>query len=141
MVESISTIVAASAGVGVVRDAPPQEKKQEVAKAAPVSSSPVSDHKLQLALKQETEDTSAPAERGTNTNSYAKRAENFINNNLPNQAPDTKLRIDQDEYGNFIYQGIDVKSGEVVQQFPSDEVLNFISYYRDKEGLVVDEEA
>lgn len=141
MVESISTIVTASVGVGVVRDTPPQEKKQEVAKAAPASSSQVSDNKLQLALKQAAEDNAAPAEHSANTKDFAKLAENFINNNLPDQAPNTKLRIDQDDYGNFIYQGVDVKSGEVVQQFPSDEVLNFISYYRDKEGIVVDEEA
>ena len=56
--------------------------------------------------------------------------------------PNTRLRINQDEAsGQFVYQNVDNESGEVVRQFPSEEILEFLSYYRDLEGIVVDDEA
>lgn len=138
MVESINTIGTALSGTGVVREALVPEKKQEVAKASvklDIRSDDKtldlsSDDKLQLALKDDVD-----------TQDFIKSAEKYINKFLPEQAPNTKLRIDQDDYGNFIYQGVDVDSGEIVTQFPAEEVLDFIAFYREKEGIVVDEQA
>ncbi|TNE66520.1 MAG: flagellar protein FlaG [Alphaproteobacteria bacterium] len=56
--------------------------------------------------------------------------------------PKTKLRIDRDEEtGRFIYRNVDKETGEVIKQFPPDKIIEFISYYRDLEGIVVDDKA
>ncbi len=58
---------------------------------------------------------------------------------VPEALPNTRLRIDQDNTtGMFLYQSIDKHSGEVVGQWPSDEIVRFISFYREKEGVVID---
>ena len=55
-------------------------------------------------------------------------------------APNTRLRIDRDESsGNFIYQSIDEESGEVIRQFPTEEILKVLSFYRELEGIAVDD--
>lgn len=57
------------------------------------------------------------------------------------QTPNTRLRIDKDdETGRFIYYNVDNDSGEVVRQFPPENILKFLSYYRDPEGLILDDE-
>ncbi len=80
-----------------------------------------------------------------NTLDFLKTAEKFIDASLPNKPPGTKLRIDLDkDSGRFVYQGVDVKTGEVVIQFPSEEILKLIAFNRERdgvEGIVVDEEA
>jgi flagellar protein FlaG len=58
---------------------------------------------------------------------------------LPMDLPNTRLQIDQDgNSGKFVYKAVDQDSGEVVKQFPSEDILRFISFYREREGLVVD---
>jgi len=78
-----------------------------------------------------------------NTADFLQAAEKLINASLPAQAPNTKLRINQDEEtGRYIYQGIDTKTGDVITQFPAEEILKFIAYNRGQdgvEGIVVDE--
>ena len=70
----------------------------------------------------------------------AKLVEQFIP--VEDTAPNTKLRIDRDESsGDFIYQSIDKESGEVIAQFPSEKILKMLSYYREAEGIAVDENA
>lgn len=72
------------------------------------------------------------------------KAAKLVEKYLPDEdsAPNTKLRIDIDESsGNFIYQSVDETSGEVIRQFPSEEILKFLSFYRELEGLAVDESA
>ena len=70
----------------------------------------------------------------------AKELERFVpNSEFP---PNTRLRISQDEStGIFVYQSIDNNSGEVRRQFPAEAILEFLSYYREVEGLAVDDEA
>ncbi|WCL53071.1 flagellar protein FlaG [Gimibacter soli] len=56
--------------------------------------------------------------------------------------PNTRLRIDRDDTtGLFVYQSVDNDSGEVRRQFPAEDILKFLSYYRELEGLAVDDEA
>ena len=56
------------------------------------------------------------------------------------QVANTSLRIDKDEEtGRFVYFSIDDESGEVVRQFPPENILEFLSYYRGLEGLLLDE--
>lgn len=53
----------------------------------------------------------------------------------------TSLKISQDDdTGRFVYKSVDVKTGEVVRQFPPEEILNFISRFRDAAGLIIDGE-
>lgn len=78
-----------------------------------------------------------------NVQDFLKAAEKFIDASLPGKGQDTRLRIDLDtESGRFVYQGIDVKTGEVVTQFPAEEVLKQLAFYREQsgiEGIVIDE--
>lgn len=72
------------------------------------------------------------------------KAAKLVEQFLPNEdtAPNTKLRIDRDESsGDFIYQSIDEDSGEVITQYPSEKILKMLSYYREAEGIAVDESA
>lgn len=80
-----------------------------------------------------------------NTQKFLQAAEKIIDAALPNKPPGTKLRIDlDDDTGRFIYQGIDIKTGDVVIQFPSEEILKLIAFNSERdsvEGIVYDEEA
>lgn len=68
--------------------------------------------------------------------------ENLIAHYVPKDLPNTRLQIERDEgSGLFIYRAIDKDTGEVVRQYPTDEILRFISYFRESEGLVVDNRA
>lgn len=75
---------------------------------------------------------------------FLKAAEKLIDASLPNKPPGTRLRINLDDgSGRFVYQGIDINTGDVVTQFPSEEILRFVAFSREREGLegiVVDEE-
>lgn len=55
----------------------------------------------------------------------------------------TRLRINVDEAsGAYVYQGINPDTGEVVSQYPAEDVLRQLSLHRqDTGGLVVDETA
>lgn len=53
-----------------------------------------------------------------------------------------KLQIEHDENaGRFVYKVVDRQSGEVEDQFPAEEMLKILAYYRQLEGIVVDDEA
>jgi uncharacterized FlaG/YvyC family protein len=54
----------------------------------------------------------------------------------------TKLSINRDDVtGVFVYRSIDRTSGEVIRQFPPEDILNYIVSVRKAEGLVVDGKA
>jgi flagellar protein FlaG len=57
--------------------------------------------------------------------------------------PDTsRLSIALDaDLNRFIYRSIDKTTGEVIGQYPAEEILRAIKYLREVEGLVVDERA
>lgn len=53
--------------------------------------------------------------------------------------PFAKLQITRDENSDrFIYTTIDSRNGEIIQQFPREELLNALASPQDAEGLVVD---
>lgn len=53
-----------------------------------------------------------------------------------------KLQIEHDENaGRFVYKVVDRESGEVEDQFPAEEMLKILAYYRQLEGIIVDDEA
>lgn len=72
------------------------------------------------------------------------KAAKIVEQFMPSEdtAPNTRLRIDRDESsGNFIYQSVDEESGEVIAQFPSEQILKMLSFYREAEGIAIDENA
>lgn len=74
------------------------------------------------------------------TSDFISRAEDILNKAL--SLKNTRLSIDIDEKsGIFIYKGIDKETGEVVSQFPAEEILALIGQYKEPEGIVVDEQA
>lgn len=104
----------------------PENQGQDTASQAPADT-PQNDQ----ASQQEDQD---PFERAAET------LEAFLPQ--ADQIPNTRLRIDlDDDTGQFIYQSIDRDSGEVVRQFPPEDLLNVLSAFRDVEGLAVDDEA
>ncbi len=71
---------------------------------------------------------------------FVSQAEAILNKALSLKSANTKLSIDvDDDTGLFVYKGIDKQSGEVVSQFPAEEILALIASYREAEGIVVDE--
>lgn len=67
------------------------------------------------------------------------KLEETLNKYVPQDLPNTRLQIVHDDgTGQFVYKAVDQDSGEVVRQYPSEEILKFISYYREQEGLLVD---
>ncbi|RMF16854.1 MAG: flagellar protein FlaG [Alphaproteobacteria bacterium] len=53
-----------------------------------------------------------------------------------------RLRIDQDEAtGRFVYKVVNADTGEVVRQFPPEEILRIVASIREAEGLVLDSRA
>jgi flagellar protein FlaG len=61
---------------------------------------------------------------------------------LPKAPPGTQLRIEKDNgTGLFVYQSVNAKSGEVVAQYPTEQILKFVSFFRAKEGIAVDQQA
>lgn len=74
--------------------------------------------------------------------SLLEKAAANIEKYIPHSPPGTQLRIEKDKGSNlFVYQSVNPKSGEVVSQYPTEQILQFISYYREKEGLAVDQSA
>ncbi len=54
----------------------------------------------------------------------------------------SRLQIDLDkDAGVFIYKSVNPETGEVIAQFPSDDVVRALTQFRDAEGLVVDKRA
>lgn len=54
----------------------------------------------------------------------------------------TRLRINENrDAGVFVYQSIDRLSGEVIQQYPSDEQVRQLAYYKELAGGKVDSRA
>lgn len=70
------------------------------------------------------------------------RASDALSELFAERLTNSKLRIDLDrDAGRFVYQAVDINSGEVVQQFPAEEMLRILSFYRKEAGLVVDDKA
>jgi uncharacterized FlaG/YvyC family protein len=63
----------------------------------------------------------------------------LIRQSLP---ADSKLQIEQDEEtGTFIYRSVDPETGEVLRQWPSEDILKLRASLRDMEGILVDKKA
>jgi uncharacterized FlaG/YvyC family protein len=51
----------------------------------------------------------------------------------------SKLQIDQDkETGTFIYRSVNPDTGEVIQQWPPEQLLKLRDYLHEMEGMLVD---
>ena len=60
---------------------------------------------------------------------------------IPDARPNTRLVIEEDgQTGRFIYQSFDKETGQLVSQFPPEDLMNFLRVHRETVGLVVDGE-
>jgi len=65
--------------------------------------------------------------------------EKLIKKTLPGN---TKLEVEKDkELGTFIYRSINPDTGEVVRQWPSEELLAMREYLKEIEGVLLDTQA
>lgn len=135
MVDGINTYGAGTAAPSVVQDAAATKKNEggnaaENAKAKPEQAKEVQSETINKLLTGQAKQSK----------DFISQAEVILNKALSLKSSNTKLSIDvDDESGLFVYKGVDKQSGEVVSQFPAKEVLALIAYYREAEGIVVDE--
>jgi uncharacterized FlaG/YvyC family protein len=65
--------------------------------------------------------------------------EKLIRKSLP---PNSKLQIEQDkDTGTFIYRSINPDTGEIIKQWPPEQLLKMKEHLREMEGLFVDKHA
>ena len=103
-------------------------------RAARQSPESTSERSIELARNDQAR-ASAP-----NVNPIGK-AEELLNRLLSSELGQSRLRINRhDAAGRFVYESIDKRSGEVVKQFPTEEILEVLAFYREAQGLVVDDE-
>ncbi len=87
------------------------------------------------------EDANAAAAPATDAEDAAAERARELAQQLVDDAlkPFAKLQITRDEASDrFIYTTIDSRSGEIIQQFPREELLNALASPQDAEGVVVD---
>jgi flagellar protein FlaG len=54
----------------------------------------------------------------------------------------SKLQIVRDkDTGSFIYRSVDPETGDVIAQYPSEQIIKLRSHMRDMEGMLVDTHA
>ncbi len=64
--------------------------------------------------------------------------EKLIRRSLPSNS---KLQIEQDEEtGTFIYRSVDPETGEVLRQWPSEQLLKLREHLSEMEGMLFDTE-
>ena len=69
------------------------------------------------------------------------KAEEVLNQLLDSKLGTSRLRINQDnDSGRFIYESVDRESGEVLKQFPPEQVLQVLAFSRQAEGIVLDDQ-
>lgn len=84
--------------------------------------------------------TPAPDERGGDS---AKQLEQALNERISQfLSTNTRLQIDRDhDTGRFVYKAIDSQTGELKTQFPAEEVLRMLAFFKELDGLLYDEQA
>ena len=72
-----------------------------------------------------------------------KRAEEVLNQALEgSKPPNSRLTIEIDEpTGQFVYKAINNDSGETIRQYPQEEVLRLLAFFREIEGLSINRSA
>lgn len=134
MVDGINTYGAGTTVAGVVQDATPPKKREggaatDDAKPGSEEIKKVQTEAIKNLLNAEVKETS----------DFVSQAEVILNKALSLKSDNTKLSIDVDESGLFVYKSVDKSSGEVISQFPAEQILALLAYYREAEGIVVDE--
>lgn len=70
------------------------------------------------------------------------RVAQLLDNAVLQQLLNSRLRIERhDESGRFVYKSIDAKTGEVLNQFPSEKLLRILSAQQEAFGTVFDDKA
>lgn len=134
MVDGIYTYGAGTSAASVVQDTATPRREggsaTDNAKTSQEATKAVQSETINNLLKKETKVAG----------DFVSQAEAILNKALSLKSANTKLSIDvDDDTGLFVYKGIDRRSGEIVSQFPAEEILALIAHYREAEGIVVDE--
>lgn len=76
------------------------------------------------------------------TTALEKTLETILKEVLGEDFSSRRLSIAQDEAtGRFVYRVIDINTGEVIRQYPPDEILKIVAQIRQASGLVLDANA
>ena len=76
--------------------------------------------------------------RGQRVEILEEAVEKLIRRSLPSNS---KLQIEQDrETGTFIYRSVDPETGEVLRQWPPEQLLNLREHLSEVEGILFDKE-
>ena len=83
-----------------------------------------------------------PAADKTTTDSLEQKLEAILKEVLGDDFSSRRLSIAQDEAtGRFVYRVIDVTTGEVIRQYPPDEILKIVAQIQQASGLILDANA
>jgi flagellar protein FlaG len=103
------------------REIGPGQSRQQASPAAPALPNP----QTQLTRAQRVEVLEAAVEK-------------LIRRSLPTNS---KLQIEHDEdTGTFIYRSVDPETGEVLRQWPSEQLLKLREHLSEMEGMLFDKE-
>ena len=107
-----------------------QAAKREVSSNGQGKTAPSADQPTQSARP-----VGADEETGQNP---LERAEQVLNAALEgNKPPNSRLKIEIDEpTGQFVYKAINNDSGETIKQYPQEEVLRLLAFFRGNRGGV-----
>ena len=65
--------------------------------------------------------------------------EKLIKKSLP---PNSRLQVEKDkELGTFIYRSVNPDTGEVIKQWPSEQLIAMREYLKEMSGMLVDTQA
>ena len=84
----------------------------------------------------------APATRPREADD-AKELEQALNERISRYlSTNVRLQIDKDrDTGHFVYKSIDSQTGELHKQFPAEDILRMLAFFRELDGLLYDQEA
>ena len=116
-----------------------QPAKREEAKAsrpqpsAKVDTVAKSDNAVTSVGPEKTDKSGEPVSRLAE---LAKAVADDIQSRVPSNSHLQIVR--HDETGTFVYRVLDAETGEIVSQYPADEALRELAFWRDLKGLSVD---
>ncbi len=101
------------------------------------ASSGVARSSQDLAPAERVAEASATENDASDTERHSTALLERLTKNGPQNA--SRLSIDRDDItGDFVYRFLDARTGEVMRQFPEEEMLELLRFLGEQPGLVVD---
>jgi flagellar protein FlaG len=94
---------------------------------------------VEASVKREAEELSETVEKDSNT-ARGERAQELLRRLEGGRLmPNARLSIDRDPgSGEVVYRSVNLDTGEIIRQFPSEEALKIMSAMRGAEGFLID---